>query len=207
MIPFFLRGFIQNCRLPTDTPAGRLILRAMARGHRPLWEWALEALPGGFAPRDIADVGCGGGDALRLLALRFPSAGALRGFDLSPAAVARSRKINRRDPRVLVERADACSLPSADGTLDLACAFETVYFWDPLPRALREIFRVLRPGGLFLAACEVSGPDDLSPHARRIEGMTVYSPGELAGALRAAGFPSAETAGRGPWMRVLARKP
>lgn len=206
MIPFFLRGCIQNCRLPTDTLAGRLILRAMPLGHRPLWQWALEALPGDFAPRDIADVGCGGGEALRLLARRFPAAGTLRGFDLSPLAVSRARKTNRRDPRVRVEHADACRLPLADGALDLACAFETVYFWNPLPLALREIFRVLRPGGFFLAACEVSDPAHLSPHARRIEGMSVYSPDELAGALRAASFSSAETAGRGPWMRVLARK-
>jgi SAM-dependent methyltransferase len=206
MIPFFLRGSIQNCHLPTDTFAGRLMLRAMARGHRPLWEWALEALPADFAPGTVADIGCGGGDALQLLARRYPAAERLFGFDLSETSVARAGKLNRREPRIRVAQADACRLPLADGALDLATAFETVYFWQPLADAFREIFRVLRPGGLFLAACEVNDPAAAAPYVKSIEGMTVYTADDLARALRAAGFPSAETAGRGPWMRVLARK-
>jgi SAM-dependent methyltransferase len=206
MTPFFLRRFLQNCRLPTDTFGGRLILRHMSVGHRPLWEWTLSALPGDFAPGAIADIGCGGGEALALLAARYPQAKELFGFDLSPTSVAWAQRCNRHESRVRVSQADANQLPLAGGTVELATAFETVYFWQPIAGSFREIFRVLRPGGMFLVGCEVNDPEKAAPFARRIEGMTAYTAEDLASALRTAGFDRIETAAKDLWMRLLAHK-
>jgi len=178
----------------------------MHRGHRPLWLWALESLPADFAPETVSDVGCGGGDALALLAGRYPKARELVGYDLSPTSVEWTRRRNRGDARVRAEVADANRLPAADGALALATAFETVYFWQPIAGSFREIFRVLRPGGKFLVACELNDPKAAAPFTRRIDGMTAYTTGEIATALREAGFASIETAEKGLWMRILASK-
>ncbi|MBW3648578.1 MAG: class I SAM-dependent methyltransferase [Actinobacteria bacterium] len=94
------------------------------------------ALPTGAL---VADVACGDGAALRLLATQ----GLLGiGVDLEPAAVERARA-----HRQLAVLGDATALPLASGTYDAVlceCAVST--FEDPAG-ALAEMARVLRPGG------------------------------------------------------------
>ena len=41
-------------------------------------------------------------------------------------------------------------LPYETGKFDLVTAFETVYFWPDLKQSFSEVFRVLKPGGMFM---------------------------------------------------------
>lgn len=89
------------------------------------------------------DAGCGTGLNLEHLAGR----GTAVGLDLSEAAVAYSRRRG-----VAVARGSVLDLPFAGATFDGAASFDVLYHaWVPDDRAaVREVARVLRPGGLFL---------------------------------------------------------
>ncbi len=78
-------------------------------------------------------------------------------------------------------------LPFDNGTFDLVTAFETVYFWEDLPRAFAEAARVLKSGGRILICNEACDPDDTT-WTDRIEGMRIYPAETIARLLAEAGF-------------------
>ena len=103
---------------------------------RPL---VVEALRGLEHPR-ILDCGCGTGHNVRWLG----ESGTAFGFDLTAVGLA----LARRDGANVV-RADVSAVPFRDGWFDLATSFDVLYSLteEQEGRALREMHRVLRPGG------------------------------------------------------------
>jgi ubiquinone/menaquinone biosynthesis C-methylase UbiE len=99
----------------------------------------------------LLDVACGTGRLLRQLRLAFPALG-LSGLDLSPAYLAEARRhMGRLRPATLLA-GNAEALPFADASLD---AITCVFLFHELPpevrrTVVREIARVLRPGGLMV---------------------------------------------------------
>jgi ubiquinone/menaquinone biosynthesis C-methylase UbiE len=91
------------------------------------------------------DIGCGEGRLTRDLA---ELGHRVVGIDLSPSMVAAAREA---DPEGEYVEADAAKLPFDDGEADLALAFMSLMDMDDMHAAVREIDRVLQPGGLFLA--------------------------------------------------------
>lgn len=121
-------------------------------------------LPPGAPPPRILDVGCGTGANLEMLA-RF---GAAEGVDISDDALrfCRARGLTR------VRSGAAESLPYADAEFDLVTALDVVEHLDDDRAGLREMRRVLRPGGralLFVPAFMWlwGVQDDVSHHRRR----------------------------------------
>ena len=99
----------------------------------------------GAAPPDVLDVGCGVGNTLSLLVEKYPR---LAGVDVSNACISAARE---RMPNVDFAMYDGIHLPHRDGSFDLAfaiCVFHHVALDDRGP-LVRDIKRVLRPGGLF----------------------------------------------------------
>jgi ubiquinone/menaquinone biosynthesis C-methylase UbiE len=104
----------------------------------------------------ILDVGCGGGRTIRKLAA-IATEGKVHGIDLSPASVAVARKTNRQEietGRVEIRQASVSALPFPDAMFDLVTAVETHYFWPDLPADMREVLRVLKPGGKLILIAE-----------------------------------------------------
>ena len=104
----------------------------------------------------ILDVGCGGGETVRKLAALAPE-GNVIGLDYSAASVAVSRETNAQEiesGRVQIEQGSVAVLPFSDGTFDIVTAVETHYYWPDLPANVREILRVLKPGGTFALIAE-----------------------------------------------------
>jgi len=95
-------------------------------------------------PRGLTlEVGCGEGRVVRDLAsLGYTTLG----LDLSETLV---RHAARADPGGTYIRADARSLPFAEATIDLVVAFNSLMDIEDMPRAVREIARVLRGDGRF----------------------------------------------------------
>ncbi|HUQ07448.1 MAG TPA: class I SAM-dependent methyltransferase [Kofleriaceae bacterium] len=111
------------------------------RFHRDLFFPLLPA-PG----RATVDVGCGEGRVSRdLAALGHRVIGIERSPTLAAAAQAAA-------PTMDVRCADAVAMPLDDASADLAVAFMTLQDMDDLDGALREIVRVLEPGGCLCAA-------------------------------------------------------
>lgn len=59
--------------------------------------------------------------------------------------------------RCSVYEGSAELLPFGANHFDVITAFETIYFWPNLPNTLKEIKRVLKPGGTFLIVNEADG--------------------------------------------------
>jgi demethylmenaquinone methyltransferase/2-methoxy-6-polyprenyl-1,4-benzoquinol methylase len=100
-----------------------------------------------LGPGEVAvDVGAGTGDlALGLLRASHPTSRVL-GIDLSPRMLAIStRRLARLRYTAVVGNAE--SLPLGDASVDRVISGFTLRNIGDLPRALREMRRVLRPGG------------------------------------------------------------
>lgn len=136
-----------------DRFAGRFFAWLMNDSHAPLTDWAfthLEIPEGATA----MDVGCGGGRTINKLAAKAPQ---VYGIDYTAGSVAASRAHNKRliaEGRVHVEQASVSRLPFADDNFDLVTAIETQYYWPNLQDAMKEIFRVLKPGGQLMVVAE-----------------------------------------------------
>jgi len=128
----------------------------MNRGHSDLTNWGLSHVS--IEKCDtILDVGCGGGRTVSKLAA-IATQGKVCGIDYSPDSVAASRKKNApaiAAGRVEIQQGTVSQLPFPDGTFDLVTAVETHFFWPNLPADMREVFRVLKPGGSFIVIAEV----------------------------------------------------
>ncbi len=57
--------------------------------------------------------------------------------------------------RVEVREASVSRLPFSEGAFDVITAVETHFWWPALPTDLREVLRVLKPGGRLIIIAEV----------------------------------------------------
>jgi ubiquinone/menaquinone biosynthesis C-methylase UbiE len=96
-------------------------------------------------PRDgrVLDVGCGGGQALALLAVERPDVH-LHGVDLSSGQVGRARV--RLGDRARIVTGSALALPYRDACFDFVFSDASIKHWPDPAAGLRECVRVLRPG-------------------------------------------------------------
>ncbi|HVU24937.1 MAG TPA: methyltransferase domain-containing protein [Opitutus sp.] len=154
----------------------------------------------------VLDLASGTGDPALMVAARVGPAGHVVATDLAPQmlAIARANADRAGLRNLSFEPADAHSLPYADASFDrVTCRLGVMFFWD-CPRALREIRRVLKPGGVatFLAWGPAEEQDYMRtamapfkqrrpPPAPPPGAPTPYRfglPGSLGTELRAAGF-------------------
>ena len=180
-----LKSFFSQCARPEGF-LGRMMLRFMNFGHAPLTNWGLGLIE--IHDRwTMLDIGCGGGATLKRL-LRRSEGAKVYGIDISEESVAKARRVNAKvlDKQVFVTQGSAEKLPYEDGKFDLVTAVETVYFWPNLPDCLKEVKRVLKPGGRFAIMVEVIENDSMWTDI--VKGMTAYSPEQLKKLLDDAGF-------------------
>jgi SAM-dependent methyltransferase len=109
--------------------------------------WALALVPWHGGER-VLDIGCGNGGYLRRLAGRAT----VLGCDRSRGMLAELAQQDNGSPRPLLTVADAMALPLPDASCDVALAMHMLYHVPDIPLAVRELRRVLRPGGVLLAA-------------------------------------------------------
>lgn len=98
----------------------------------------------------ILDVGCGGGGALPLLDRRF-APHTLVAVDPDPEMIARARAAAARCRcRVELKVGQATKLDLPDDSLDMIFCHQTFHHVGEPDRAARELYRVLKPGGVLL---------------------------------------------------------
>ena len=126
----------------------------------------------GLRPGRALDVGAAGGGNTRVLRRLGWDAIALE-YGAEGAGVARERGL----PTL---RGDATALPLDDASLDLVVAYDVLEHLDDDDAAVREVRRVLRPGGRYLVAvpCDPrlwSAHDEAVGHVRRYTRATLSS--------------------------------
>jgi ubiquinone/menaquinone biosynthesis C-methylase UbiE len=102
-------------------------------------------------PRDVLDVGCGTGRLLESAARRWTEA-RLTGIDPSAAMLAVARRKHVDDARFTFKQGDASELPLDAASFDAAFTTMSFHHWGDQAAGIREVARVLRPGGLFVLA-------------------------------------------------------
>ena len=187
------RGYVTQCKKPRGW-LGRLVLRNMNSRHSRVTDWGLAKVP--IEPHfTILDVGCGGGRTLGKL-IAAAREGKVYGVDYSEESVAASQRTNTPSielGRVEVRLGSVSQLPFPDNMFDLITAVETHFWWPDLPRDLREIFRVLKPGCTFAIIAEVyrganTSMAKLCEKTAPRAGMTLLNRDEHQAVLANAGF-------------------
>jgi ubiquinone/menaquinone biosynthesis C-methylase UbiE len=101
-----------------------------------------------LAPGDaIVDIGCGPGAAVRYAARLGAT---VAGVDRAPVMLSVARLLTR-SANVRYVEGTAEALPFPDDSATVAWSIATVHHWADLDSSLREVRRVLKPGGRFVA--------------------------------------------------------
>ncbi len=199
-------------RCPTGR-AGRLVAASMNQHHAKLTLWGLTKIKIG-SDSVILDVGCGGGKTLGRLANLAPN-GKVFGLDYSADMVEYSKKVNKAlisQNRVQIVEGSVEKMGFKDGFFDLVTAFETYYFWNSFPDALKEIKRVLKPSGKLLLVNEMikDGVYEVT-NAKLIKETQVrlISPEEIRKVMQSVGFVGIQvfTKAKSPWNAIFSKKP
>lgn len=146
---------VSQCQKPRGW-LGRFVLWNMNSRHSKVTDWGM-AHVSVETHYTILDVGCGGGRTVSKLAA-MAAQGKVYGVDFSEASVAASKRTNARwieMGRVEIRHGSVSQLPFPDGMFDLITAVETHFWWPNLPGDMREVFRVLKPGGMLILIAEV----------------------------------------------------
>jgi ubiquinone/menaquinone biosynthesis C-methylase UbiE len=166
----------------------------MNASHSKLTDWGLAHISV-EKNHTILDIGCGGGRTISKLAA-IATEGKVYGVDYSEESVAATRRTNARwieAGRVEIRQASVSQLPFPNNTFDLITAVETHYFWPDLPANVHEVFRVLKPGGLFMVIAEVYKGATTTAAALlekypELTGMTLLTAEEHRGLFTNAGY-------------------
>lgn len=107
----------------------------------------------GVAPgQRVLDIACGTGALTLAAAARVGATGSVVGLDPNPEMLAVAR---RKPTRIEWIEGRAESLPMPDGSFDAVVSQFGFMFFDDRVKAMREMMRVLRPGGrLAVAVCD-----------------------------------------------------
>ena len=146
---------VTQCQKPTGW-RGRFTLWRMNASHSKLTDWGLAHVTV-EKHYTVLDAGCGGGRTVSKLAA-IATQGKVYGVDFSEESVAASKKTNASaigQGRVEIRLGSVSQLTFPENLFDLVTAVETHFWWPDLPGDMRQVFRVLKPGGKLIVIAEV----------------------------------------------------
>jgi ubiquinone/menaquinone biosynthesis C-methylase UbiE len=169
---------------------GRLAGQVMAAANAGMNRFTVELLD--VQPDDrILEIGFGPGDLIRRLAAGTPCA-MIAGVDPSDVMLAQATKRNQAmidEGRVQLQSGAISSLPYPDTSFTKVCSVNTIYFWPDPEADLREVHRVLEPGGHCYLTFRVNHRAGHRPTVRVArDGIAEEPLARTVTALRAAGF-------------------
>jgi len=167
---------------------GKILAKGMACGHKEFYKNALKAINPKKDDKYL-EIGFGSGIFIKKYLSHVSK---IAGIDHSEDMVKLASYINRK----LVELGKAefkhgyaSSLPWNDHEFTVVAAIETFFFINETDKTLKEIFRVLKPGGRLIIEMGYNKDDELD-HKKHIKkmGLKLYSGEEMKELLKKAGF-------------------
>ena len=164
----------------------------MEQDHLPITLPVLEKMH--LAPTDnVLDVGCGAGWLSRRLAKLVPQ-GRVVGMDISDEMIRHARRASVDFENVMFVTGEVAEIPWQPNFFSHVISVESAYYWPDPAAGVRDIFRVLMPGG---SAWMLINYYRDNPHCHQWGDLLavkthLLSAEEWAGHLRAAGFCNAE---------------
>ncbi len=166
-----------------------------------------------FTDKNVLDIGCGSGGITLFLARQFALHHAT-GFDVEQPvidAAIRRAKAEGLDHRLSFVRGAPGPLPFADEAFDIVFSKDALIHVADKESLFVDIFRILKPGGEFVASDWLTSHDgEPSPVMRdylSAEGLSfgMASARRYESAMHAAGFVDVRTVNRNAWYREVAR--
>ncbi len=128
--------------------ASHLYDRVVADGIEDLYDRCVTEIARDLDEGEALDVGCGPGHAALLFAERRPRV-RVTGLDASEAMIdiARGKAASAGRGNVSFAVGDALALPFEDARFDVVYSLASIKHWPDRAQGIREVFRVLKPGG------------------------------------------------------------
>jgi len=151
-------------------------------------------------PVSVLDVGCGTGKLLRRATTYWPEA-QLIGVDPANGMIEMAKRLT---PNATFSTGMAEALPLQDASVDLALSTTSFHHWQDQAAGIREIARVLRPGGYFILV-DASFPGWLVRVCRL---KRFHSPAQLRTLFIQAGFhvQAQQTLAWRRWLATVGKK-
>jgi len=167
---------------------GKLYARGMALGHRGFYKNTARIL--NLQSNDIfLEIGFGSGIFIKKYASHVSR---ISGLDYSEDMVKLASSINKdliKSGKAEFKQGNVSSLPWSDNTFSVVVGIETFFFWPKPEEALKEILRVLSPGGRLVLEMAYN-KDDGKDHTKTIEKhkLKLYSGEEMKILFKKTGF-------------------
>ncbi|TAG19020.1 MAG: methyltransferase domain-containing protein [Rhodobacterales bacterium] len=166
-----------------------------------------------LAGKAVLDIGCGAG-GIDITLVRDHAAGHVCGIDVEDPVLDHARALVDRAGlahRVGLVKVAPGPLPFPPGTFDVVFSKDSIVHIPDKHALMAEVFRVLKPGGRFLASDWLIGTETVGPLMAEYisaEGLDfgMATPQRYMQAMTAAGFVDCTTTSRNDWYRQRARE-
>lgn len=163
--------------------------------------------------KSVLDIGCGAG-GIDIALVRNHGAGYVTGLDVEDPVLMHARALvdrERLDAQIGLVKVAPGPLPFPPGTFDVVFSKDSIVHIPDKHALMAEVFRVLKPGGWFLASDWLIGTETISPLMAdyvAAEGLDfgMATPKRYLEAMAAAGFSLGQTTSRNAWYRQRARE-
>ncbi|MCR4802754.1 MAG: methyltransferase domain-containing protein [Lachnospiraceae bacterium] len=119
---------------------------------------------------NLLDVGCGCGEQDFFWKKQFPQLD-IHAMDITPLHIEIASKRNAKEQVVgSFQVGNACALPFETGSFSRVCALDCAYHFDPREEFLKEAYRVLLPGGKFVASEMLPVQGEVTNKKKQIKG-------------------------------------
>jgi SAM-dependent methyltransferase len=152
------------------------------------------------------DLSCGPGVFTRSIGAAAPGA-LVVGLDISRAMLEVAAARTASYGNVALIRADAHDLPFIDGSFEGVNNSGALHAYDDPEAVFREVWRVLRPGGLYVGSTFAAAPTLLGKVVSRVAGIRRFEVRELRAWLARLGFADFEELRLGGAFVFRARRP
>ena len=162
--------------------------------------------------KSVLDIGCGAG-GIDVALVRNHGAGYVTGLDVEDPVLDHARALIAREGlegRIGLVKVVPGPFPFPPACFDVVFSKDSIIHIPDKAALMAEVFRVLRPGGWFLASDWLIGTDEVSPMMADYiasEGLDfgMATPARYLAAMAATGFVDGTTSSRNAWYRVRAR--
>jgi SAM-dependent methyltransferase len=163
--------------------------------------------------KSVLDIGCGAG-GIDIALVRNHGAAHVCGLDVEDPVLTHARALIAREgltDQIGLVKAAPGPLPFPPATFDVVFSKDSIVHIPDKHALMAEVFRVLKPGGWFLASDWLITTEEVSPLMAEYiaaEGLDfgMATPQRYLDAMASAGFKDGTTTSRNAWYRVRARE-
>lgn len=163
--------------------------------------------------KSVLDIGCGAG-GIDIALVQTHSAGYVTGLDVEDPVINHARGLVERaglTSRIGLVKVAPGPLPFPPETFDVVFSKDSIIHIPDKHALMAEVFRVLKPGGWFLASDWLIGTEDISPMMAdyiAAEGLDfgMATAARYLDAMTKAGFTTKSVTSRNAWYREKARE-